>query len=133
MKKIIRSLNTVSISFWVTITIINSIELADGQRSFTIACIGLFVVHYFVRPIAKTILLHVNFIFFGLLSFILTSIYLYLLVMLYQSFQVSPFYSPVTNINGYIIPEISLSFFLTILAAALVYSFTASLVRWILH
>jgi len=133
MKKIIRSLITVALSFWVTITIINSIELTDGQRSFTIACIGLFVVHYFVRPIAKTILLPVNFIFFGLLSFILTSIYFYFLVMLYPSFQVSPFYSPVTNINGYIIPEISLSFFLTILAAALVYSFTASLVRWILH
>ncbi len=133
MKKIIRSLITVALSFWVTIAIINSIELVDGQRSFTIACIGLFVVHYFVRPIAKTILLPVNFIFFGLLSFILTSIYFYFLVMLYPAFRVSPFYSPITNINGYIIPEISLSVFLTILAAALVYSFTASLVRWILH
>ena len=133
MKKIIRSLITVALSFWVTLTIINSIELVDGQRSFTIICIGLFVVHYFVRPIAKTILLPINFIFFGLLSFILTSIYFYFLVMLYPAFRVSPFYSPVTNMNGYIIPEISLSVFLTILAAALVYSFTASLVRWILH
>lgn len=133
MKKIIRSLITVAVSFWITLTIINSIKLDDETRTFIIICIGLFITHYFVRPIAKTILLPINFIFFGLLSFILTSVYFYFLSMLYPVFKVSPFYSPATNINGYIIPEISLSFFLTILAAALVYSFTASLVRWILH
>ncbi len=133
MKKIIRSLISVAVSFWVTITIVNSISLVDAERSFIIISIGLFVLHYFIRPIAKTILLPVNFIFFGLLSFILTSVFFYFLAMLYPLFKVVPFYSPATNISGYIIPEINLGFMLTILAAALVYSFTASLIRWVLH
>jgi len=133
MKKIIRSLITVAVSFWVTITVINSISLLDGQRTFIIISLGLFVLHYFVRPIAKTILLPINILFFGLLSFILTAVFFYFVAMLYPLFKVAPFYSPATNFNGYIIPEINLGFMLTILAAALVYSFTASLVRWILH
>ena len=133
MKKIIRSLISVAVSFWATITVINSISLVDAKRSFIIISVGLFVLHYFIRPIAKTILLPVNFIFFGLLSFILTSVFFYFLAMLYPLFKIEPFYSPATNISGYIIPEINLGFMLTILAAALVYSFTASLIRWVLH
>lgn len=133
MKKIIRSLITVAVSFWVTLQAINTITISDGQRAFVICVLGLFVLHYFVRPIAKTILLPVNFLFFGLLNFIFTSVFFYVLSLIYPAFRIAPFYFPQTNISGYIIPEMNLSFFLTIVAASLVYSFTASLVRWILH
>ena len=105
----------------------NNFELTD-IKLLLVFSFFISVFEIFVLPILKTLLYPLNFLFFGQVRRILVVIFFIVLINFIQFASISSFYFEGTNIAGIIIPEISLSKSIFIIALALLFDFIKGVV-----
>lgn len=121
MKHYLRVIITATIAFFVTYNLIPSIALGNDPKSILIIVGGLFIISQAVHPLFSIVLLPINHLTFGLLSFILNAVFFFVLPRFLTDFEIASYNFPGADINGFILPQQALSpMATTLLVAALV-------------
>lgn len=120
MKHYLRILILTIISFYAAYSLIPSIRLGVDPKNILFVLGALLLVNLIINPIFSIILLPINILTFGLLSFILNIAVLFALTQFLPGFAILPYNFPGFNFEGFIIPATSLTQAGTLLAAAII-------------
>jgi len=126
MKHLIRHVLFSAISLYVLSWMFKQVAITD-IRTLLLTAIVLSLFMIVVKPIFQVLLLPVNLITFGLFSWIIHIIILFMVDWLVPGFQVGEITIPALNILGISIPAILLSRFWSLLLVSLAVSFGNSL------
>ena len=126
MKHLIRHVLFSAISLYVLSWMFKQVAITD-IRTLLLTAIVLSLFMVVVKPIFQVLLLPVNLITFGLFSWIIHIIILFMVDWLVPGFQVGEIMIPALNILGISIPAILLSRFWSLLLVSLAVSFGNSL------
>ena len=129
MKHYLRSLIIAAISFYIAYSLVPTISLGKNLQNALLVVGSIFVTNLIIHPVFSIILLPINIITFGLLSLILNIVLIFVLTKFLPSFAIAAYNFPGVNIQGFIIPPVSLNQIETLLAVAII----ITIVQKILH
>lgn len=129
MKHYLRIFIIVIISFYATYSLIPTIILGTDERNILFVIGGLLLINLIIRPIFSLILLPINILTFGFLSFLFNILFLFALTKFLPGFQILPYDFPGFNAQGFIVQPASLTAAGTIIASAVI----ITMVQKVLH
>lgn len=118
MRHYFKSIIITSIGFYLAASAIPTIKIGSEPQNILIVLGSLLLVSIVIHPIFSIILIPVNILTFGLLSFIINIALLFAFIKFLPGFSISPYNFPGANIEGVIIPSIYLDKFMVVIAAA---------------
>lgn len=105
MRHYLKSLIITAIAFYVAFTLIPVVNIGTDSRNLAIVIGSLFLVSNFVKPVFSLILIPVNHLTFGLVSFILNGVLVFGLLKFLPGFSIASYSFPGAVIQGTIIPK----------------------------
>lgn len=129
MRHYLKQLITASIAFYAAYTLIPTVDFGQDPRNLFFFIGGILLISLIVSPIFSVVLLPINLLTFGLVTFALNVILVFALIQFLPGFTIAAYDFPGANIGGVIIPPAKLTQVSTILAFALV----VTVVQKILH
>jgi len=129
MKHLIRVFLFNIFALWLTSQILPTLKIPSGWQIMTGAGFVLSILMILVSPILKILFIPINLLTFGLLSWFVNVIILYLLTIAVPEIQIIPWIFPGISLVGFIIPPIHLSY----IPALVITTFMISAVINILH
>lgn len=129
MRHYLKQLIIAAIAFYSAYTLIPTISVGEDPRNILIVIGGILLVSLVIHPIFSIILLPINLLTFGLVTFILNVALIFALIQFLPTFSITSYDFPGANIGGFIIPAAKLSQITTILAAAII----ITIVQKVLH
>lgn len=132
MKAILRNTAIDSFSLYLLTLIISSISIAGGFFTFLFAGLIFFLMSTLLKPILKIITLPLNIITFGLFSFLINAIILYLLTVFVTQISISDFIFNGIGFAGFIIPKIYFNLFFTYIVSSFLLSAIISSIQWLI-
>jgi len=103
----------------------------DNSQIIIFSALGFSVLYLFLRPILKLLSLPLNLITFGLYSFFVNVIILYVLTYILNGFQIIAFQFNGTSFSGFAIPSFYVSTFFSALLASLILSAVTGILSWV--
>jgi putative membrane protein len=131
MKYIARLLLFQIIGLWFASQLIPTLVVVGNWQSLFIAGIILGLLMLIIRPILKILFIPINFITFGLLSWLVDVIILFILTMVMPQVQVREWLFPGVSVAGFVIPAIKFTYFLSLIASTLVISFISNVLEFV--
>lgn len=119
MRHYIKSLLITIASFYTTANFIPTITAGDNPKNLPLIIAGLWLITLAINPIFSLVFLPINILTFGLISSVLNIAFLFALINFLPGFHIAAFTFPGANINGIILPIISLNQISTIIIIAL--------------
>jgi len=120
MKSFIRSFIIHLAILWITPEVFNNAFLIPRTLNIIVTAAFFFtLLHIFVRPFLKILLLPITIVTFGLASWLVHVILLYLLMLLIPQISISAWHFPEFSYQGFVIPETTLMFLPTLAIVAL--------------
>ena len=129
MRHYLKSLIITGIAFYVIYSLIPTISIGKDPRNLAIIIGSLFLVSNFVKPVFSLVLLPINHLTFGLVTFALNGALIYGLLRFLPGFTISPYSFPGAAIQGTIIPKQDFN----TLASTLIVIFAFTLIQKILN
>lgn len=129
MRHYLKQLIIAAIAFYSAYTLIPTVSIGEDPKNILIVIGGILLVSLVIHPIFSIILLPINLLTFGLVTFILNVALIFALIQFLPTFSIAPYDFPGANIGGFIIPAAGLNQITTILAAAII----ITIVQKILH
>lgn len=129
MKHLIRVFLFNVFGLWLTSQILPALVAPGGWQTILFAGFVLSILMLIVVPILKILFIPINIVTFGLLSWLINVIVIYLLTVFVPEIQVRPWTFPGAHWAGFAIPAIPLNYFL----ALVVTSFCISTITDVLH
>ncbi len=129
MRHYLKSVLITVATFYVSISLINTINFSHGPKNILLFLGGLWIISQIVNPIFSLVLLPVNLLTFGLISFLLNVAFVFALLNFLPGFSVSPYYFPGAIIQGVIFPPVPLNQIETVL----LFSATITILHKVLH
>lgn len=129
MRYLIRVFFFTIFGLWLASQILPAIRITGDWQSLAIAGAVLSLLMLFVKPILRIIFLPINIITFGLLSWLVNVIVLYLLTVVVFDVSIVPWTFPGATFMGFVIPNIKFSY----VAALILSSFLVTLITNVLH
>lgn len=129
MKHLIRVFLFNVFALWLTSQILPALVAPGGWQTILFAGFVLSILMLVVVPILKILFIPINILTFGLLSWLINVIVLYLLTVFVPEIRVQPWRFPGATFVGFVIPSVYLSYFF----ALVVTSFFISSITDILH
>ncbi len=124
MRHYLKTLIISAISFYLVITLIPTITLGANPQNWATAVGGVILTSIVIHPIFSIILLPINILTFGLLSLILNISLFLAYIKFLPEFSISAYNFPGANIQGFIIPQANLNQIETLVAAAIILTFS---------
>jgi len=84
-----------------------TISLGTQPKNYALVLLGLWFISQVINPIFSLVLLPVNLITFGLISFLLNVAFVFALINFLPQFSVSAYSFPGTQIEGIILPPVN--------------------------
>ena len=131
MRHYIKSLLITVASFYTTINFIPTLSVGGDPKNLPLVIAGLWFITLAVNPIFSIIFLPINILTFGLISAVLNIAFLFALTNFLPGFHITAYTFPGANINGVILPAVSLNQISTIIILALVFSILQKLLHLI--
>jgi uncharacterized membrane protein YvlD (DUF360 family) len=116
-------------ALWFTSQIFPGFKIQGSWQSVIIAGIVLSILMIFIRPILKILFIPINILTFGVLSWFVNVIVLYLLTVLLTEVEILPWVFMRTDYYGFVIPEIHFSYFVTLILSAISITFFSNLLH----
>jgi putative membrane protein len=110
MKYILRSFLFHTCALWLTTQIIPGFAIQGGLQGMLFTALILSLLMLIVKPILKILFIPINFMTFGLLSWAVNIIVVYLLTFLVSGVLIEPWIFPGVSISGFIIPTFPVSY-----------------------
>lgn len=129
MRHYLKQLIIATIALYTAYTLIPTVDLGQDPKNILVAIGGIFLVSIIINPIFSIILLPINFLTFGLVTFILNVALIFALIRFLPAVSIAPYDFPGANIGGFVIPAARLTQISTILVAAMI----ITIVQKILH
>jgi|SRR3989344_4702444 len=120
MRHIIKSFIITIATVYLTYSIVPTINFGIDIKNIALFAGGMWVISQLINPIFSIVLLPINLLTFGLLSYILNIAFVFALINFLPGFSVSAYNFPGANINGFILPQMGFNQVGTILLVALI-------------
>ncbi len=131
MKTLLRAYFYSLFTLWATTIIINSFKIKNGVYGFFYTAAIFSLLNLLVRPILKLILFPINLLTFGLLSWIINVIILYLLIKISALVTIVPWNFPGISFNNIVISAYHLNFWLTFIVTSFIIGIIVNLLLWL--
>lgn len=131
MKKILRNLFINGVALWVTTQVLPAFNYQGGLKTLLIGSAIFMLINILVIPLVKILLLPLNLLTLGLFSWIANVVGLYVLTIFVPQFQILPYEFVGANIEGIILPQISLSILHVVILASFLVGLIANFLRWL--
>lgn len=120
MRHYIKSVLITGASFYITKSLVPTINVGPDPKNYAMVLLGLWLISQVINPIFSLVLLPVNIITFGLVSFLLNVAFVFALMNFLPNFGVSAYNFPGANIEGIILPAIAFNEITTVILVAAV-------------
>lgn len=107
MRHYIKSILITIATFYITLSLVPTISLGTQPKNYALVLLGLWFISQVINPIFSLVLLPVNLITFGLISFLLNVAFVFALINFLPQFSVSAYSFPGTQIEGIILPPVN--------------------------
>jgi len=131
MKNIIRIFIYNSLALYLAIQILGTIQISDMPDGFIITAGALTLLNMLIKPILKIIVLPINLITFGLLSWIVNVGILYILVSFVSYVNIQPLQFAGFSYHGISVSAFSLNDWQTYIATSLLIAIIESFAKWL--
>lgn len=101
-------------SLWLTSLVIHSFTIAGGFIGYLLAGVVLSLLNLIIKPLLKILFIPITILTFGLLSWIVNVIVLYLFTYLVPSVSVSAWLFPGFSSFGFTVPAIQFTYIVTL-------------------
>lgn len=132
MKKYFKDFLSIAAALWVAQQFIKGVIISGGWSIFFLVAASLFVLNIFIRPIAKIAFLPINLVTLNLFNLVLNYVMLFALTKLIPQFQILPFYFPGYSYQGFVIPALETSQFLTLVLTGTIIGAVSTILKWFL-
>lgn len=106
----------------------------DGQlKTLLLAAIALTILNRFIKPVIKLLLLPINLITLGLFGWVAQVLTLFILTRLVSGFAVVGFYFAGWTSNGFVVPAMTISTFISYVLASITLSLLSQVLGWLLR
>jgi putative membrane protein len=129
MKYLVRSFLFNVFALWFTSQIIPSLVIKGDWRIVLISGLVLSILMFIVKPILKILFIPINIITFGLLSWFINVIVIYLLTILVSQVEIRDWTFAGLKYMGFIIPAYHFNYFLTLILVSLSITFFSNLLK----
>jgi len=120
VRHIIKSIIIAIAAVYVAYKLVPTIDFGSDPKNIPLFIGGVWVISQLLNPIFSIVLLPVNLLTFGLLSFILNVAFIFALINFLPGFSIHTYNFIGANINGFIVPAVSFNQISTILVVALI-------------
>lgn len=131
MKHLIRLFLFNVFALWLTSQFIPALVTPQGWQTILFAGFVLSILMLVVTPILKILFIPINILTFGLLSWFINVIVIYLLTLFVPEIQITSWAFPGISWAGFIIPPAHLSYFLTLIATSLCISTITDILHYV--
>lgn len=129
MRHYLKSLIITAMVLYITYSLIPTINLGTDPKNVLIIIGGYWILSHIVNPIFSLVLLPLNFITFGLISFLFNLAFIFALLNFLPGFSIFPYTFPGLNYQGVILQSVKLALVPTIIATTA----TITILQKILH
>lgn len=129
MKYLLRVFLFNCFSLWFVSQILPALTISGGWQILLLAGLVLSVLMLLVSPILKILFIPINLITFGLLSWFINVIVLYLLTIFVSGVTIHAWTYPGLSWGGFVIPSIEISSFFAYILISLAVSFFVNLLH----
>lgn len=120
MKHILKPIIIASATAYITYMLVPTIEFGLDPKNLLFFVGGLVLIFQIVNPLFSIVLLPINLLTFGLVTFILNIAFVFALINFLPGFRISAYDFPGASINGVILPAVSLSEIATIVLVSFI-------------
>ncbi len=131
MKSLLRAFIYNLVCLFLATLIIPGFSIEGGVRVLLFASIVFTLLNFFLKPLIKILLFPINFITLGLFSFLVNVIIIYVLIYFVSQIKITPWTFYGFSYQGFSIPTIYFTNFLTILIASFLLSIFFNILMWI--
>ncbi len=131
MKYLLRLFLFQIIGLWFASQIIPTIVVIGNWQTFVISGLVLGLLMLFVKPILKILFIPINFITFGLLSWLINVAIVYILTIIMPQVQIRAWTFPGVNFSGFIVPQIHLNYFFALIVSTLLITFITDVLEFV--
>ncbi len=129
MKYLLRVFLFNSFSLWFVSQVLPALTISGGWQVLLFAGFILSILMLLVSPILKILFIPINIITFGLLSWLINVIVLYLLTVFVSDVSIHAWQFPGLYWAGFAVPAISLSYIVSLILVSLSVTFFANLLH----
>ncbi|MBI4066737.1 phage holin family protein [Candidatus Gottesmanbacteria bacterium] len=126
MKHLLRSVVFYVFALWLTSTMIPALAISGNLWGMLSAGLTLTVMMMFLKPILSLIFLPINMLTLGLLGWLVNVVVLYFWTVFVPNVRLAPWIFPGVSADGFIVPEINLSYTWTLVVVSLVIMFVVT-------
>lgn len=129
MKYLLRVFLFHSFSLWFVSQVLPALVISGGWQVLLLAGIVLSLLMMLVAPILKILFIPINLLTFGLLSWFINVIVIYLLTLFVSGVSVVAWTFPGASFAGFVLPQIAFSSFVSFILVSLSVSMLVNLLR----
>lgn len=118
-----------SFSLWFVSQILPAISISGGWQVLLFAGFVLSILMLLVAPILRILFIPINILTFGLLSWFINVIVLYLLTVFVSDVSIRAWVFPGASWLGFVIPQIHFSYIVSLILVSLAVSFFVNLLH----
>ena len=123
MKHLLRVFLFNVFAIWITSQIFEGFVISGTWQTLLFAAGILSLLMLIVKPLLKILFIPINIITFGLFSWFINVIILYILTVFVPDVQVEPWIYPGFAWSGFVIPSFEISYFLSLIIASVSITF----------
>lgn len=131
MKKLLRNTTVNSLALYILPSLVTSFELRGGFLMYIMAGLVFSLLSFIVKPILKILTIPLNFITFGLFSFVSGAILLYLLTIFVPQITITEFNFTGFEFLGFVVPRIHFNLLFTYIVCSFFISLMTSGIEWV--
>lgn len=129
MKYLIRTYLFNVFSLWLTSKIFPALVIADTWETMLGAGFVLTLLLLLVAPILKILFIPINILTFGLCSWLINVVVIYLLTIVIDTVQIVPWIFPGINYIGFVIPAIAINYYMALIFSSVIVTFLSNLLH----
>jgi len=131
MKGLLKSFLISLASLYATTLLIAGFKYEGGIKTLLTGACAFTVINWFVKPIVKIFMLPFNLITLGIFSWLVNVFMLYLLIRIVPQIQISIWNFSGFHFQGFNIPSINFSVFLTYILVSFIIALISNLLNWL--
>lgn len=131
MKKYLRLLLVNTATLWLAAKIITGISFDNQIKTLFSAALALTIIDLLIKPLIKILLLPINLLTLGTFRWLTNVIALYLTTLIVPEFKINGFFFPGFVYQGFALPSMNLSTFLTFVLTSFTISLITTLLLWL--
>lgn len=131
MKSLIRSFVINIAAIHITTSIMPGFTNSGGFKTLALAVVVLGIINLLIKPLISLLLLPINILTLGAFRWLINVAVLFLLTQIIPQLSVSAFRFPGLSYQGFVVPEVQISIFWSLVISSITISFTNAFLFWL--